>query len=581
MMHDYENHLSLLEKIDFRVKNNLAERSSRRVIKQILQHSLLNVSTDFFARKGEARKLIVEMKSANLERGVPSEFKDSVNQLIQLFSEDEKLDGRAYFDTILKNLSSYLVCEHSLEHHKKSIEYCTKLLIAEFIRVGFSTKDFTASRIGILNRVISKKIDPKDNLDNNFFVDPYLPEKIEALRGKKGFQDAVKSFVENIDAASQFQGFYLIYAAKKITGKFLFRISGIQNIKEGFRFKIGQVEFLHPNEFKIDTSSWRKTETEIFNDFKDRKEVLLAIVPSEFKSHIVGLERALATTQDAVDFMNYNMVSNDPLWDAAKIDNRHYMFVHSNNNKFKYHSNSSKAYLNFDQLREKTEFLYPEGFEAINEEAKNTILRNDHLLFKIKLERKLEKQISSGWQFLESFFAGSNIKDEKMMKHISRSLILNDLKYQQIGLECLISNGLLNSHFDGKSNRQQIYFHLNAYDRGRIDFSSLKSLVEYPFIQELFDQYENLTSGNVDHGGREKFYRQLLFLIYEQRNIYFHKNLYCPSSTRTLRNHLSRVLHSFRSLIVEKLISKPEYDLISVITELKQEGQGLIEGLGP
>src|SRR5690554_5023650 len=243
-----DNHLSILQKIDFRLSDTNLESSSKIVIKQLMDNDLLKLEADIISRKGELKAIIKKFKKNFSEKTLNLiSLKSNIEEGVVKINGSYNYDQGKYLDDCLEHLIHYLSCGCEYTEHKEEIIYFTKLIAAEFLRLGFSFQELTGAN-GIVNKLLSKEIRIDEETKYLFSGFP-LPEEIESQRGTEQFEGIVANFLENRTLEEQFKGIANYLKKDLLESIFIVRVKNAQIIeKSNFTYK--KTEIISPAQIR-------------------------------------------------------------------------------------------------------------------------------------------------------------------------------------------------------------------------------------------------------------------------------------------------------------------------------------------
>jgi len=570
-----ENHLTILERLEFKLKNPdmLDFSTSKRVVCFYLDNPLFHSKDDMIARKGEVKILIGQLK-ASLKDSEVSHKQVILNRLVKKLNGDDGLDGSVYFKNNLEQLVVLLEDNETLEKHKYKIEYFVRILVSEFVRVGFNRKDLVNFH-GLINRMLSKKLDSTDRVVDNIYSEFPLPKYIEDCRSKEGFDDMVKEFIEKRSFKEQFEALFSSFARKK-EGRFLFRVENVADNFHEFNTDMNGVKLLHHRQLKVNKSSWGEHFIERFDEFIQKKQTCLVETTLKYKSEDNGRQLAMIKVREGVDFLNYlGKSAPDAITQNGGILNTEKSFIlYENGVRWMYRDGSLK--INERNVNNSLNSLYPTGFKSLSQFHRDLFRFSDKSLFRASGTSFWADKILYLWKFIELVFQ-KNLKvnnHNKLFSKLADVILITEKKRTKVRMECRIINMIGNSNKEliglniAESTRLEMF---DKYGYGTDEnFLELKKLVDYPFINEQFNKYESLDK-TIDFNQARKYYITILCETYEQRNLLVHQNKYCPSTINKLNIVLPSIVARLRNTTVEKLIENPLLKINEAVDELRKE----------
>src|SRR5690554_4020230 len=232
-----DNHISILQKIDFRLSNTSLEPSSKIVIKRLMDNDLFNLKTDIVSRKGKVKPIINKIKGNLTKRNIDLNLikLDVKEAVVNLNGSYDYQEGE-YIDYCVDRLISFLSCECDYIKHKEEIIYCSKLIAAELVRLGFDYKELTGID-SVFNRLLSTEI-RIDEKTNSLYSRFPLPEEIESQRGTEQFQKVVADFLKNRTLKEQFRGIVNYLKRDLLESIFIVRVkkaSGFEDLNISYK----------------------------------------------------------------------------------------------------------------------------------------------------------------------------------------------------------------------------------------------------------------------------------------------------------------------------------------------------------
>ena len=552
----YVNHLSFLEGLTFRVDHNVYAPSTWKVINYYLnKNSLFNTKDDFYSRKGTIKKILGSLKTQANKKEKNEDFDKNLKIIISELNGKDGLEGKKYFKSILSEIIKMLQCDCPLNTHKSEIEYFTRLLIAEFFRVGFLKRDLDNSS-GFLRRILSRRFFIEED-ENDFYSDFPLSDEVESYRYTDKFKDKVEEYIESLTFTKQFEGLYLLFS-KKNRGRFIFKITNIADDNTDLNIEFGDVKLFHRNSFIVNTDTWDEDFIDRFYKFTNEENTCLAEVNLIYKSIDNGKQEALRKVKETIDLLNY-VAAGTKIKTVSKgcvLETEICYILYEKGARFLF--NHDKISLSNYKLNDSLKTLYPKKFYNLPIKTQEIVKLNDKIFFRASTSNSWDDQVGYFWRYLESYFPDKNQKvhGEKIISNLAYILLLKEFEIQKGRLEYTIYNILNNTSLEVLNlniSRLEVRTLTDNWSKTKKGFEKFKELSTYPFYTEKYQEYEKLES-NLDYKKIREFYLISLWEVYEQRNMIFHQNISCPITLEKLIDLLPQILRRFRSLLIDELI---------------------------
>lgn len=577
VLYPLENHLTLLERIQFKLNLPVLYPSSVKTIESILNSSpLFHLRNDFFSKESEIVDLIKTLKQADSKTKIDKNFKSTFRALIVKLNGDEGLEGDKYFLAILRNIIECLNSEKSIEAEKSKIEYLAILLLSEFLRTGFHLEDITGFG-GLLNRILSKRIEVYDNDESSLYSAFPLPSQIESQREKEGFKKMVEEFINNRTFAQQFEGLYNQFRIDK-NGQFLFKIKNVARETSDFYFKHNEVELCHHKRLKVSTTTWDTYFMKHFDKFIKEENTILASINLNYKSRKLAAQSAALKIREAIDFLNFVSKDKKKSYNGAILGTDQFYIIFKGGDSVRWIMQHDKMMSLNSSIQPTANYLYPTGFKTLHPIIQKTFLQNDKVLFRASTTNYWDEKVGCYWRFFDGIFGYSipNIHGGDIIKKASKIILLTEEKIRKRKLRYTVTNALHNS--SSKMIKLKISpAHLaEKIDQSSDDenkFLELDEIADYPFVNEKFKEYKTM---EINYSKINDFYRILFWETYEQRNIAFHHNDFCFSTVEKLVQILPNVMLRIRESIITELISNKKLSIQEAIDNLSKRGSDLL-----
>lgn len=572
-----ENHLHLLERIQFKLNNPVLYPSSMRVIEKYFNSNLLfHTKSDFFSRKPKTRSLISVLKRANSKSTIDKHFRSAFKSLTVELNGEKELNGDKYFLTILNELTKCLNSEKTIEEEKCKIEYFSNIFLSEFLRSRFHVDDFAGFR-GIMNKILSKQIVIHDQIESELYSAFPLPHDIESQRNEVGFKKTVETFLGNRTFAQQFEGFHTQFNTKN-EAEFLFKIKNVVERNPKFYFEHNSVELFHQDSLNVNMSTWDVEYINSFKKFMEEKDTILAKVKITYKSQKLAAQSAILKIREAIDFLNFVSKDKKKNYNGATLGTDQYYIIFKGGESIRGIWKNDKIHSVDFRIQPVVDFLYPNGFKKLNPVLQKIFLQNDKVLFRAGNTNYWDEKVNNYWRFLDGIFGYGleKISGSEIIKKATKIILLSEKNFSKTRLKYTITNALSSS--DPKIIKliikpAALSYRIDQIYKGKGDVLKLEEISDYPFIKEKFEAYKK---NQVDYLRACNFYSTLLSEAYAQRNFAFHQNDFCFSTVEKLVQFLPMVINRLRKIIIDELISNKELSIQEAIDQLAQKGHSLL-----
>lgn len=542
-----ENHLSLLQKINFRVGTSKPLSSTKTVIINLIHNELFDTDKDiYFSKDNKNTQKIKQIR--DLAKNPQEIFKKSK----PLFDDIKD----KYIENCLGELTKLLKCTCELIQHKEEIKYWTKLIAAEYLRCGFTRKELTG-QLGIFQRILSKDV----RFDNQkLFTLAVLPNEIEQLRGDdEKYRNTVEEYLKNRTFEQQFHG--MLYYLRKIErcAKIIIRIKNFENNNKEILYndtRIVSDDYLKEN---VNIVKWSNDDKEYFMNFISKERSTFIIYDIKYLSFDYALQIAIRKAENTLNFISY------PNSLGVCIDKTDYICIE--NNKLWYPIWNKKFGVNFNRKHELSSI-------QISEKVIKQFLKLDELFFKSSTSSFWEDRISNAWRYLEILFKISG-RDGNKQEDIACFLLVSEHNFKKTELETLIKNIVLGS----ENNRDTINWKIkkteivNLYKCNN-SISVIAENTDYNFTNELIDLYNET---GVNYSERYDKYYKLVQLLYEQRNFVIHQNDIDELMFETFISAVHFIVKRVRTTIIEHIKESNVYDIFEYVKILTNQGRDLKE----
>src|SRR5690554_4924499 len=550
-----DNHLSILQKIDFRLSDTNLESSSKIVIKQLMDNDLLKLEADIISRKGELKAIIKKFKKNFSEKTLNLiSLKSNIEEAVVKINGSYNYDQGKYLDDCLEHLIHYLSCGCEYTEHKEEIIYFTKLIAAEFLRLGFSFQELTGAN-GIVNKLLSKEIRIDEETKYLFSGFP-LCEKIESKRDTDQFEEIVTNFLKNRTLKEQFEGI-ANYLKKDIKESvFIVRVIKAQSL-EDLDISYNRIKIVSSADIMTMGSSLGKRQKDNLKNFIKLENCIYFKIPIKHKSFNTAVDLAFREAEKVLSYLSYPK----PL--KGEIDKSDILQFNSNSLGWKWKS---------ERLIVNGERKYDLDDLDLDTKLYNQLADLDHLYFKSFTSRILEDKIINAWRYIEMLGRYGDLNyDQERIKGLPNILLCSEETHSKLHLENLIVNLIRNNREE--VNCQIPYAKIDSVLKDEENcIETLKNNTDYYFTNELISSFENL---NLDLEKQYSSYKECLELLYEQRNLIIHQANICAISADQNIILIQILLKRIRKSIITDIKTHSRKELEISIKHLIREGKDL------
>lgn len=545
-----ENHLSILEKIDFRLQNLKIEKSSKKIIGYLKDNPLLDTKSDFISRKGNYKEQVTNLKT-HLQKNLSDnqnveQAKKSVESAVIALNESYDYQNSKYLDFCLDEVISYISCEHELEEHLGYIKYYTKLIVAEFLRRNFSPSEVTGVN-SIFNKILSKEINLSDDGQNVYSLFPLPTEFGTNKETPDKYEATVREFLKNRTLKEQFKG--ILNYLNNVNKKSLFIVKVLNASSTSINISYGKTRIVSKEHLNVNTDNWETDDKEYFEEFVTTPNCLFFEKELVYKSLN---DAAIQIMREAEDTLSYLCYPNSL---KGTIDRSEFLYL-------------SNDKLGWNWIRDKLDIKQNKQYwlDAVssNYVSFTEVFELDKLYYRVFTSVKAEDKIFNAWRYIEILFKEKKYKDKIRIRDFTRLLLSTERAFQDESMGNLIVNLIINNHQVVNCKIPKNKLHEVLQDKeSRI--STLKKNVDYKFICDLIDDYENPV---IDYDEKFSYYEYLTNTIYEQRNYVVHQATICTISLEILIKQIQIALRRVRNELVNAVQNNNDLCLTEIVENL-------------
>jgi len=547
------NHLTILQKIDFRLSNEQLSKSSRKVINNLLNNNIFNTGTDRISRKPAFKTIIKGIKTLlTAEKVLIGELKLEIEKAVILINDSYDYNKTVYLDKCIDELTSYLSSVHEFSIEKENIIYYTQLISSEFIRHNFQPEELTGSN-SLLKKILSNEI-RVDSTSNYTYTDFPLSPEIEISRENTDvFNKKVEDFISQRTLSDQLKGIVNYLQKNKAPSFFIVRILNADSSEE-LNIPYGKAEIFSQTHYDKIKSKLPENCHFDLEQFGDKDDCLYIKIPLEYKSRKNGIRKAFSEAENILSYLNYPNEAKGFI-DRGKIIEIFSDGINYNNN--------------YNKLTTKQGHEYILDKTNTDEKIYLQLSNLDKLYFKAFTSNLMEDKIVNAWRYLEILGDHGRIKNDKKRINELPYILLNTVKENtQTQLDSLIFNLIHN-------NQEIVNANISRYEypkilKGKIDIQYLKNETDYNFTNELISISENLT---INYADCYKLYKTQFELLYEQRNYILHQSNICPIDIDSFIVYIQILLKRIRKSIFDEVNLSDDANLENVIKQLITTGK--------
>ncbi|WP_347922842.1 hypothetical protein [Pontimicrobium sp. SW4] len=554
--HPLNNHLTLFQKIDYRLNQDKLESSSKVILKKLVQNKMFN-SSDEFSKKQELSIIIKKIRMLLSQPNISiSELKEEVEKGVIYLNDSYNYESINYLDKCIHELISYLSCGCDLSVHKAQIIYYSKLISSEFIRHNFKLDELTRGD-GLFNKILSKEINIEPSSNYTYTNFP-LPEEIEKLReNTPEFNEKVEEFLSNRTFKQQFQGIVNYLQKEESPSYFIVKVANV-NTREEFKNIFGEYEIFTKSYFDMIKINLPQECHENLDRFSNQENIIFIKIQVKSKSKKNAKQIAFSEAENVLSYLNY------PNETKGYIDKSEIIEIFEESISYSY-------------THEILRIAHDNGYildKSIENTRLYTQLKNlDKLYFRAFTSNLTEDKIVNAWRYIEILAKYANFSNDNIrIKKIPYILMCSEEHITKTHLDLLIFNLIYNNQTEVNSTISHKEFHNISGKPIDIDFLQIKT--NYYFTNELIDISKKFTVLFNESYNR---YKTQFELLYEQRNYIIHQSEICSIDIDSFIEFIQNLLKRIRRSIIDYIKLTPDTNLKDAIEYLITTGQAKME----
>lgn len=540
----FENHLSLLEKINYHLKLNPKYRNN--YLPSYFQHFFFK-DKGFISRfNGYSRLEPLITNYLGLTNRRNTWIVQNPN-LIKFSKELEDELREKMFSVALESLISYLYCRHTLKFHIKDIMYATRILITE---LRFNKTD--SKEVGkLISKIMSR--------DEKRFP---LPNEISQHIDNDEFKEIAKDFFKNRTFKQQFEGILNYHNEKNKDEFFIFRIQGFKANKD-FEFDYNNVKVISKQNKILKTLKKVIKEKDFYNDFNNTRNTVIAYTKIKYHTSDEGKRIAINQISKALDYINLKLNTE------GTIDKDFCLWTEDFINfggikSFKYRAKK----LEEDELEKLTR---ENPFEILKDNSSPAAIQ--FLEFEPLYHRCLiSNEVTDFWHYLECLIPkepSSNMVNKLVVKKAAK-VVMNGYKTRILRHYKLVIFNSVDSHIGDKNSNVSIpYAEKNiiwdTWEESDI-FKTYKKL-NNPFINLLIQEGKKSTSKLLQQT-HYNYYKDVFNELYEIRNSFTHSGYKMNKLENKMTLIIPRLIQIVRFTILREILNSRRRNLYAVVEKI-------------
>lgn len=559
----FDNPISYISKIVFQIDNNI-ERSPHYIDNhfQQLTHFFGNflkkhfpsfeavkISYDLYNQAGTAGKKVKWLKA---NQGFKTELEEVQTEL-----------ETSLFGLLFSNLTKFIVCRHSLQKHRKGIEFYTQLLVSLFRLNNHSKKS------------VDKYIDRI--LSSNMYEFPF-PLDIYEHNKDESYQDTAQDYLNNRDFIKQFEGLQnLMINPRHRKGHFVYVINRTnigKELENSFFVKLNRVTFISPAhpQFRELKKSLRLKDREqhrfakMYPRFFGRHK-LLAYIELNYESKKTTSLEGVQLVEEEIHLLNGYLDTN------LQLEPGNFLFTEDFKGRG-WHANISWMNGKIEWLDKfKHDRLVSSPFVRLKGHGPNNQLLHNEKVF---IKADTIGPVSLFWQYIENLFWSQNVSNEGIRARFS--VILSNKTSQFTDWLLLHIGNLFFGAAHGKYSEEfgpdQSTLELLGSELGyrqNLKFPIRKYLpqIKHPFLRRII-QYYLTTKSKKNREKWDLYFKSLILELQEIRNAELHSGYVNGFSDIKMKELVPYVMYKARWAIINFWEDHKELSFEEVIAHVSK-----------
>ena len=549
---EYENPLSIIDKIIFQIENNPKNRV--RYLDHHLNNSLLtqNGFNDQFEYLRKLRPLITEyLSTSNKNEWLNLKTKFLINlKKLRLELDSEMVKVAVQF------ITQYLKCNHPLEFHKEDFKYLIRIIVSD---LKFNDKP-DRETVNLVRKIMSR--DPK--------VFP-LPISILNKSEESNFSDITSEFISNRTFTQQFEGILNYKKHPDVIGYYLIRVFNLI-LPENKKISFKGIEILSPKNVRFNSLLFNENNEFNENHWKEfisNENISIAIVKGNLSNSTDGFRDAINKVQLVINFINnkLNLNSYLDIYDyRATVD-----FQKSN---FSFSTKNSAIELSEGQLERLNDDNPYIITNSVSSQAKTKFLYSEQFYHRAITSN----EVSDYWHYLECVIPMKKIQNGKYEKQVKSAfaniLMINHKWYFPTHIVICIFN-LLQSHTYDRTDYSFSYLEMQKLSsnwKNSTIIQKSRSFKKHSIIKDLHLIYSERNNEN-NLKKEYDYYYSLIHELYEIRNAYVHGGLKNSYAEKKMKLVIPPLITKIRNIILKEIIKGKTKSMEKIVERLIKKGE--------
>lgn len=543
-----ENHKSLVQKIEFQLTHFTSH--SPKYLNHYFANKYLSqkdgmIKEHYLVEWKEITRLRLASKNFSIE-----DKRNTLHQKIKTLSAELE-------DTLFKNTLDGIIlaiqCRHPLNKHNHVFifDYLTPILVCEFAFSGFHLPELNSLFKLIFERDISIE-------QNRVITKAPLPSALLHLKSEpEKFFSAAKDYLDKRTLKQQFEGIYHLFKNSLGEKTLIFPLNNAQTYIP-IKLEYEGAKIVN----RLSKVYVKNRNNKAYYSFFTKKKKLFIETIVIAGDEVTALRHAIRKSNAALNFVNSQLKLNISLdttdyvycEDGVCTRKRKFPDIIRNSTKKSFRINDVKNYLKKESA------------------LKNRIVSADKIYHQAIAAFSDEDKLVHLWRYLESFFDHDDYKAadiiDKVSKILSRfsnhNFAFNSFNYI---VQVIYNSGAgIESERFGVS-REELWNLLHPDYYVNADFKRCAEIIKHPFVtKQIRLQLDN--SAEVKAEIASKFYSNLLFETYEQRNLLEHSATFHDRSVQKIILSLPDAVKQFRNIMIESVRATKHRNFNEVIDRL-------------
>ncbi|MBL7844219.1 MAG: hypothetical protein JNK44_10180 [Cyclobacteriaceae bacterium] len=527
---ELETHKSLLEKILTQLDNHTTH--SKRYITHYFSNPYLSgkdqLIKEYYSKEW---RLINDAKKKYFQDNEPKFLMETIQPFI------EKLND-SLFKNVLNEVVTAILCKYPLSKHNhvKIFEYCTPLLVSEFVLAGFNNKDLSE----LFRRIFERDIQIDGTKVKT--LAPLPSELIELKADSAKFFEAASDYLKNRSLKQQFEGIFHLFKNSLKERTIIFPLANISAYKP-LTLEHDLAVFSNELRKKYVNRGDRREFTSFFTG-RGRMFVSLSVRKGDKPT---TLAQAIRNAQIGLNYFNATLKANAQLVTTDCIICDDGNCIRETVSPRVIHDTASKLFNDGKSIN------YLQG---VNSRLARRIISSDVIYFQGLGAHHNEEKLVNLWRYLESFFDETNYKAEDVKKQVGRILSLASLESFAFVNFNLAHHVLYPPYWGLKPEsfgvtREELWKLLHPGLVVNSNFKRMAEIIHHPYVsRQLKWQIETTVKRKIAHANN--FYSKMLTEAYEQRNLIEHCGSYNEFAVQKVMLSLPDAVAKFRRIVADK-----------------------------